>query len=145
MRVYGPNGVVAGAVARETRRAEGPAFALPGASAPERAPAVRNMRPIGSVDALIAVQAVEGREERRRRAVKRGRVTLDLLDRLKIALLGGPVDRSLVEGLRTQAGSGGQRSGEPGLDAVMDEIDLRLAVELAKFDGKSKTTDGQGK
>src|SRR5436189_160914 len=47
------------------------------------------LRTVGGIDALIALQGVEDPTQRRKHAVKRGRVALDALDELKIGLLGG--------------------------------------------------------
>jgi hypothetical protein len=87
---------------------------------------------VGSLDALLAMQGVEDAVERRKRSVKRGRIALDVLDDLKIGLLAGTLDPSTVNRLRTAAADLKSNSGDPGLDAVLSEIELRVEVELAK-------------
>ncbi|WP_331311847.1 flagellar assembly protein FliX [Methylobacterium oryzae] len=74
------------------------------------------------------------RQERRRRSAQRGQDLLDGLDRLKAALLGG---RVAPQDLRAIAGRLNERaglSGDPRLDGLMAEIELRAAVELAKLE-----------
>ena len=90
------------------------------------------MRSLGGIDALIALQGIEDPAERRKRAVKHGRRALDALDELKVALLSGQLDRGTL--LRLQAAAAGlmDGSGDDRLDQVLGEIDLRVAVELAK-------------
>ncbi len=82
--------------------------------------------------ALIALQGVEDPTERKKRAVAKGRNALDVLDSLKLGLIDGSVDQSTVARLRVAAEGLTDTSGDTGLDGVLGEIDLRVAVELAK-------------
>ena len=87
----------------------------------------------GSIDALLALQGVEEDPvQRRKRSVARGRGALDVLDELKIGLLAGNLDVSTVTRLRDAAAALKSSSGDPGLDTVLSEIELRVEVELAK-------------
>ncbi len=89
-------------------------------------------RATSGIDALLAMQGVEDSTERRRRSVARGRTALDVLDDLKIGLLAGSFDSTTVARLRTAAAELKTTSGDPGLDQVLSEIELRVEVELAK-------------
>ena len=90
-------------------------------------------RVAGNIDALLALQGVEEDPvERRKRSVRRGKGALDVLDDLKIGLLSGNFDASTVSRLRDAAANLKSSSGDPGLDAVLSEIELRVEVELAK-------------
>ena len=62
----------------------------------------------------------------------RGKGALDVLDDLKIGLFSGNFDASTVNRLRDAAANLKSSSGDPGLDAVLSEIELRVEVELAK-------------
>ena len=90
------------------------------------------MRAISTVDALIALQGVEDPRERKKRALAKGRSALDVLDTLKLSLLDGSIDRSTLARLKVAAEGLTEATGDPGLDEVLGEIDLRVAVELAK-------------
>ena len=81
---------------------------------------------------MLAMQGVEDSVERRKRSVAKGRSALDVLDDLKIGLLAGSFDSSTVARLRTAAADLKSTSGDPGLDQVLSEIELRVEVELAK-------------
>jgi Class II flagellar assembly regulator len=70
--------------------------------------------------------------ERRKRSVQRGKRALDVLDDLKIGLLSGKFDPAAVGRLREAASNLKSSSGDPGLDSVLSEIELRVEVELAK-------------
>ena len=91
-------------------------------------------RGIGSIDALLALQAVDEVGERRRRAVRRGRSALDALDAIKVGLLAGALDAAAVAKLKAASAEVGDASGDPQLDGILAEIELRAEVELAKFE-----------
>jgi hypothetical protein len=133
MRIYGPNGTTLGTPTASTKRTSSTSFSLP-----EEPPASAESRPsiapkpTANIDALLAMQGIEDPVERRRRSVKRGKGALDVLDDLKMGLLSGSFDASTVSRLRAAAAELKASSGDPGLDAVLSEIELRVEVELAK-------------
>lgn len=133
MRIQGSNGAATIGVASAARRPAGSAFALPeeGTTRPPTSPSP--MRNVGGIEALIALQGVEEPGERRRQAVRRGRVALDALDELKLALLGGNLTPAILQKLKGAAGHLKDISGDPGLDRVLAEIELRVEVEIAKM------------
>ena len=134
MRIYGPNGTTLGTPASSTRRTSSTGFSLPEdtASASE-ARATLAPKASANIDALIALQGIEeDPAERRRRSVARGKGALDVLDDLKLRLLSGNLDSATVLRLRDAAANLKSSSGDPGLDAVLSEIELRVEVELAK-------------
>ena len=132
MRVYGPNGTALAAAPAAARRSASGEFTVREQETPRNAAAAGSLRAVSTVDALIALQGVEGPRERKKRAVARGRRALDVLDNLKIALLDGSVDPSTLARLKVAAEDLTEETGDPGLDTVLNEIDLRVAVELAK-------------
>jgi hypothetical protein len=64
--------------------------------------------------------------------VKHGRRALDALDEVKIGLLAGTLDQATMLRLQSVATDLHDGSGDDRLDQVLAEIDLRVAVELAK-------------
>jgi hypothetical protein len=133
MRVNGPNGTAAATAPATTRRASGPGgFTLSESNGPQTASPAISLRTVGGIDALIALQGIEDPLERRRRAVKQGRRALDALDELKLALLSGTLEPSALLRLKAIAGDLKEGSGDEKLDQVLGEIELRVAVELAK-------------
>jgi hypothetical protein len=133
MRISGPNANAAVAAAPGARRAPGASFAPSEAESARTAGAPVALRTVGGIDALIALQGLEDPTERRKQAVRRGRVALDALDELKIALLGGTLSPSTLGKLHAAAGGLGGRSGDERLDGVLGEIELRVEVEIAKM------------
>lgn len=132
MRVTAPNGTALATTPAQARRSAGGTFSVSeGGAAPAPSPAVA-LRTVGGIDALIALQGIEDPVERRRRVVKNGRRALDALDEVKLGLLGGSLDQATMLRLKSLAADLKEGSGDEGLDAVVAEIDLRVAVELAK-------------
>jgi hypothetical protein len=134
MKVTGPLGAASTPVARPAARgADG--FALPttgGAVSAAQAGATSSASGVASAAALMALQGVEDPTERRRRAIRRGSGLLDRLDELKLALLGGQDGAAALGRLARDLREERDEEAEPGLKAVLDQIDLRASVELAK-------------
>jgi hypothetical protein len=127
-RVVGPRqGGTAG-----TSGGSGTGFSLAlGESLPDATPA-RAAPAVSSLDAMLALQGAEDATERRRRQVRRGRRLLDALEQLKLSFLDGEDPAKILSDLAEMARSGREATDDPGLESVLAEIDLRVAVELAK-------------
>jgi len=132
MRIYGSNGAALASAPASARRSAGGTFTVSDQEPPRNATAAGSLRAISTVDALIALQGVEDFSERKKRAVAKGRHALDVLDTLKLSWLDGSVDGSTLARLKVAAEGLTEETGDPGLDSVLSEIDLRVAVELAK-------------
>jgi hypothetical protein len=131
MRIQGANGTALAARTAPARPGAAGSFTLPN-NAPAETPATSHLRAVGNIDALMALQAYDDPTERRRRSVRHGRTALDALEQLKLGLLDGTIEPAMLYRLKALAGGFSERSGDPGLDAVMEEIQLRVEVELAK-------------
>ena len=84
------------------------------------------------IDALLALQAVEDPLFARRKAVRRGNALLDTLEAVKADLLLGQVSEGRLNQLMALIGQARERD-LPDLDSLLDDIELRARVELAKF------------
>ena len=132
MRISGPNGPTLGSPAGSVRRTGSSGFSLPDMASATETRGTLAPKAAAGIDALLALQGIEDPLERRKRSVQRGKRALDVLDDLKIGLLSGSFDATTVNRLRDAAASLKSASGDPGLDAVLSEIELRVEVELAK-------------
>jgi len=133
MRIYGPNGTTLGTPASQARRTGSGTFVLPDTSSAQETRSAAAPKAAASLDGLLALQGIEEDPvERRKRSVARGKTALDVLDELKMGLLSGNLDASTVLRLRDAAANLKSSSGDPGLDSVLSEIELRVEVELAK-------------
>jgi Class II flagellar assembly regulator len=133
MRVYALNGTGAAMVSTPVRRPASGSFRVRNETAPRAAAGAEAPRLIGGIDALLALQGFDDPLERRRRAVKRGRTALDALDALKLGLLRGRLQIRTLAALKWITLELADRTGEPDLDTVLAEIELRVGVELAKI------------
>ena len=137
MKVTGPSGIGSSSGARPARGAGGDGFRViapeaAGGAAP--ASSVSATRAVMGVDALLALQDVGTPLERKRRAVRRAGRILDVLDDLKVALLDGDLSGAELERLRRAVRDERDGTEDPALEAVLDEIELRAAVEVAKLE-----------
>ncbi|KKB10383.1 flagellar assembly protein FliX [Devosia chinhatensis] len=132
MRIDGPNRTnsVAGR-SQASRSGSGPAFVPAGEHGAARVSNATPVAPTAGLDAILALQAVGDFRESRRRAVKRGSQLLDLLEDLKADLLVGGIGAGQLDALAGQI-AGLRERVDPALDALVDEIELRVLVELAK-------------
>ena len=90
--------------------------------------------PLASLGALLVVQEAVGvGDGRRRRAVRRGHDLLDRLDDLRVALLDGGVPASALRRIAALLEDRAEPADDPDLAAVLHEIEVRAAVELAKL------------
>ena len=138
MKVNGVGGPSTTPTSRPSTRS-GAGFSLSGtggAAPANAASAASASGGVAGVSALMALQGVDDVTERRRRAIRRGSNLLDKLEELKLALLGGesqPVNLQALARVMAESRDGDE---EPGLKSVLDQIDLRAAVELAKAEGR---------
>ncbi|HEY5278511.1 MAG TPA: flagellar assembly protein FliX [Pseudolabrys sp.] len=132
MRIYGAGGTALATKTGAPRRSASGSFTVDEQEPSHSTASASGLRAISTVDALLALQGIEGPLERKKRAVAKGRNALDVLDRLKLGLLDGSLDQSTLSRLKVAGEGLTDETGDPGLDAVLSEIDLRVAVELAK-------------
>jgi hypothetical protein len=138
MKVTGPNGTGPTSGARAARPAGGGGgFRLPSLDEPGGAAAgggVARTASVMGVDALLALQDVGGPLEGKRRAVRRASRILDILDEVKLALLDGGTSLAQLDRLRRAVKEERGLTSDPKLDEVLDQIELRAAVEIAKLE-----------
>jgi hypothetical protein len=84
------------------------------------------------VDALLAMQQMPTATERKRKAVKRAGRILDHLDDLKLSMLDSAPTDDALDKLAVAVREARDDTTDPGLEAVLNEIETRAAVELAK-------------
>ncbi len=92
--------------------------------------------PPGTVDALLAVQeagdATEGGGNARGRAW--GVDVLDRLEEIRLGILTGSIPYDRLQALARMVGEQRERADDPRLAAILDDIELRARVELAKLE-----------
>lgn len=106
-----------------------------GAGGPESAQAVEGTAAVAGVDAILAVQEVSDSTEGRSRGLLRqyGDDLLNRLDELKLAILTGAIAKDDLAELAQKLRQKRQQSDDPKLNEIIDEIELRVEVEIAKL------------
>ncbi|THD59399.1 flagellar assembly protein FliX [Phenylobacterium sp.] len=138
MKVTGPSGIGSSSGASPARTGgggEGFRIATPEtAGATSQVGSTGATRGVMGVEALLALQDVGGPLERKRRAVRRAGRILDVLDDIKIGMLEGELSAGDLDRLRRAIRDERELTDDPHLEAVLDDIELRAAVEMAKLE-----------
>lgn len=92
--------------------------------------------PIGAIDTLLSLQEVDDSLSGPARASKRALEILDGLEELREGLLVGTMSRESLINLAGLVRMRRPNVTDPRLKEVLDEIELRAEVELAKFEGR---------
>ncbi len=90
---------------------------------------------VGAADSLLAVQEVpDASHGRSKGLVKRyGDDVLDRLEEIRIGILSGSISKDKLSGLAQAMRQRRQKSDDPRLNEIIDEIELRAEVEIAKL------------
>jgi hypothetical protein len=137
MKIDAPGSVRANSVRRtgKSRNGAGTEFAKHISSGSETTPvAGGSAAQLDSVEALVALQQVP---DATRQTVppeqKHAEDLLDRLDQVRLGLLRGDLSRLDLQALVLRLGERRREGGDPRLMAIVDEIELRAKVELAKL------------
>jgi hypothetical protein len=114
------------------RSGSGAEFIPAGGNAPARVAGNVPVHAATGIDAILALQAVDEPLTGKKKALRRGASLLDMLDDIKADLLIGRVSAERLDRMSAMLSEMRERS-LPGLDGVLDDIELRVRVELAKF------------
>ncbi len=101
---------------------------------PSEAMAAPAVTTASAISPLLALQEVGDPLDKTKRALHRGHQLLDQLDRIRHALLLGSIGRQDLDRLSQAIGEERLQTADPNLASVLDEIDLRAKVEIAKFE-----------
>lgn len=130
MQVNGPTSLLQVLLATQAKRPPAASFA-PELPAQAAAPHAAVATPAQSVQMLVTLAQTMPPIERRRRAAREAEKGLDALEMLQAALVVGTGAAAPVEDLRNWSENRACPD-DPALAELMDEIDLRIQVELAK-------------
>ena len=90
---------------------------------------------VSSSDALLAIQMAGDDEEQeiRKKLLKRGKNLIEKLEEIRDGLLLGSISRESLINISRMVKERRYESAAPRLKEIMDEIELRVEVELAKL------------
>lgn len=143
MKVSSTGGVGASGASRAKPAGGSSSFSLPSVNAASGAAStasVGGLSGVGSVDALLALQemgAVGSPLERKRRAVRRAEHILDLLGDVHIGMIDGDISHDTLDRLTRAIREQRENTEDPNLEGILNEIETRAAVELAKLQARN--------
>lgn len=134
MRVGGPTqtGKTTAGRARKGAGAGGERFALEAPGTGTKAANASAPQAAAPVDALLALQGIDDPLFARKKSMRRGHALLDALEAIKADLLLGRVSEGRLNRIVALVGQAREAT-DPALTRIIDEIELRARVELAKF------------
>lgn len=132
MRIEGPYQRNTVAKKRAGRSVDGQSFSVGQQETAVRADAPGMSAPVSELDAILALQAVDDPLLAKKRAVRHGQNLLDALDDIKADLLVGRIGEGRVNRLAALISKARDLS-DPQIDSLLDDIELRAKVELAKL------------
>jgi hypothetical protein len=103
-----------------------------------RAQVVSGPGPIAAVDNILMLQGVDDSAGGRSRGLTHAETLLDMLDEVRDGLLAGGIPRATLNKLANAVGRRQEGFADPKLQNVLDEIELRAKVELAKIEQAEK-------
>lgn len=92
------------------------------------------LAPASNVGALLSIQEVPDASQGRSRGLNRGRDLLAELDAIRVGLLSGRLPRERIERILRLLRQKQDGFGDPRLNEIVAEIEVRAAVELAKLE-----------
>lgn len=136
MEIGGTRRIESSSVRRAGRAAtsDGKSFAAEEMHEAKTAAALTGTGPIAAVDAILALQGIEDSADERKRGVTHGEELLRLLDEVLDGLLAGGIPKLTLSRLAAAASKRRESFADPALQNVLDEIELRARVELAKLE-----------
>lgn len=90
--------------------------------------------PISASNPLLGAQEISDDSLARKQAVRRGHSSLDMLEEIRIALMCGGVPLNMLHGIEALLRQERAAQPDPALQDILDEIEVRVAVEHAKLE-----------
>lgn len=91
---------------------------------------------LAGIDSLLAMQSVDpdaGRDQSRQRMIRHGEDLLSMLEEIRHGLLLGHIPKDRLTELARSVRGKRDAGVDPQIGAILDEIELRAEVELAKL------------
>lgn len=134
-RIEGPSSVRSATPTRRTSKASGTSSSSFSKHLEEadEASGVHGASGLGAVSGMLDLQEVDDALARAARGKLRAEDLLEKLDDLRLDLLSGSLSQTKLQRLSDLVNSRRSEVSDPKLSEILDEIDLRAQVELAKF------------
>lgn len=136
MEIKGPGRIDGSRVVRKATgtSTSSETFKIADAPAESRAPVISGPGPITALDSILTLQAMDDSTDHRSKGMAHGEQLLDMLDQVRDGLLAGGIPRTTLNRLANAVSRRHESFADPKLQTVLDEIELRAHVELAKLE-----------
>lgn len=111
----------------------GKAFSVESTGQSKDAAAISAPVSLTAVDSLLALQEVDDGTQAKKKAVKRAADILDMLEEIRVGLIMGAVPLTKLNNLIQMVENRRDGFKDPALGELIDEIELRARVEIAKL------------
>ncbi|WP_431857975.1 flagellar assembly protein FliX [Azospirillum sp.] len=136
MKVEGPGNLRGSGTVRRTGKADasgGASFAKQLVGDTTATQGVTGASGVFGVSSMLALQEVDDATARASRGKMRAEDMLDVMDEIRHGLLAGTLSSQKLMDLQRVVQSRKEQVDDPKLSEILDEIDLRAQVELAKL------------
>lgn len=139
MKISAPSDINHAAALRRLKRKNGETgdFASLVEGQEETAPALEAAPP-PALSSILALQEISDDELNRTKAIKRGKEALDTLDQLRLDLLAGRLPLARLRQMEKFVKENKSNELDADLRVTLEEIELRVTVELAKIEMSRK-------
>jgi hypothetical protein len=134
MEIKGSGRVDASGLRRINRGGQSTGFSVSETSEQPRAASLSAPGPLTAVETILTLQNIDDASSGPSKGVARGEALLELLDDVRDGLLSGGIARSTLNRLANAISRRPETFTDPKLQSVLDEIELRAKVELAKLE-----------
>jgi hypothetical protein len=138
MEIKGPGRIETAAIKRKSSSSQaGGGFSV-GGSADSQNAIVAGPGPIAALDSILMLQGLDDSTNGRSKGLAHGEQLLELLDQVRDGLLAGGIPRQTLNRLAVAVTRRHDVFADPKLQDVLDQIELRAHVELAKLEQLDK-------
>ena len=110
-------------------------------SSESQAQIVAGPGPIAALESILMLQGLDDSTQGRSKGLAHGERLLDLLDSVRDGLLAGGIPRATLNKLAAAVTQRHEVFADPKLQDVLDQIELRAHVELAKLEAIDQAKD----
>ena len=138
MEIKGPGRIETAAIRRKSATSGGTTFTISDTTETHAAHIVAGPGPIAALDSILALQDMGDSTEGRSKGLRHGEQLLEILDSVRDGLLAGGIPRATLNRLAVAVTRRHDAFADPKLQDVLDQIELRAHVELAKLEALDK-------
>jgi hypothetical protein len=134
MEIKAPGRIETAAIKRKSSGGQTAGGFSVGGAADGQSGVVAGPGPIAALDSILMLQGMDDSTQGRSKGLAHGEQILELLDQVRDGLLAGEIPRTTLNRLAVAVTRRHDAFADPKLQDVLDQIELRAHVELAKLE-----------